>query len=230
MKVCAFSDTHGNYNFEIDACDIVVICGDIMPLNIQSSNLKCEEWVKTFFIPWCEKLPCNKVIFIAGNHDFMLQDKPEVIREMLKNNDKVVYLQDEKFEYEDEEHTVYTIYGTPWCHQFYNWAFMTNDVELSKIYNKIPEGVDLLLTHDCPYGTSDVLLQKVPWNTGKHIGCSPLAVAVDEKQPRFMCCGHLHSCTHEPQKRGKTIVTNVSMLDERYNKVYEPHYFDILEK
>jgi len=104
---------------------------------------------------------------------------------------------------------------------------MTSDVELAKIYSKIPYKVDILMTHDCPYGTSDVILQDVPWNTGEHIGCHPLGDAVDEKKPRFMLTGHLHSCTHEPQERGETIVTNVSVVNEEYKRVYEPHYFEI---
>jgi Icc-related predicted phosphoesterase len=106
---------------------------------------------------------------------------------------------------------------------------MTSDKELEKIYNKIPYKVDILLTHDCPYGTSDIILQDdVPWYDGTtHIGCHPLGDAVDEKKPKIHFCGHLHSCTHVPQQRGETIVTNVSVVNENYKRVYEPLYMDI---
>ena len=72
MKICAFSDTHGQYDFKIEPCDMVLIGGDIVPLEIQKDSNACEEWLKSFFIPWCSSLPSEKVIFIAGNHKYFL--------------------------------------------------------------------------------------------------------------------------------------------------------------
>jgi Icc-related predicted phosphoesterase len=70
--------------------------------------------------------------------------------------------------------------------------------------------------------------EDVLWYDGKtHIGCIPLGDAVDEKKPVLHFCGHLHSCTHEPQQRGETTVTNVSVVNEHYNRVYEPRYLEI---
>ena len=230
MKICAISDMHGILDFDIKPCDILCICGDILPLNIQSLHQSSIDWLIDTFIPWCEKQPCDKVFFIAGNHDWLFMKHPDEIDEIFKDNNKITYLLDKDAEYTKETGESYEnirIYGTPWCHQFYNWAFMTSDTELEKIYNKIPYKVDILLTHDCPYGTSDIILQDVPWKTGDHIGCHPLGDAVDEKKPKIHFCGHLHSCTHEPQQRGETIVTNVSVVNESYNRVYEPLYMDI---
>ena len=64
MRICGISDMHGNYDFNVETCDIVLICGDIVPLDIQKNLVKSEEWLKTFFIPWCTNLPCEKVVFI----------------------------------------------------------------------------------------------------------------------------------------------------------------------
>lgn len=230
MKICAISDMHGILDFDIKPCDILCICGDILPLNIQSLHQSSIDWLLEIFIPWCEKQPCDKVFFIAGNHDWLFMRHPDEIDEIFKDNNKITYLLDKDAEYTKETGDSYEnirIYGTPWCHQFYNWAFMTSDKELEKIYSKIPYKVDILLTHDCPYGTSDIILQDVPWKTGDHIGCHPLGDAVDEKKPKIHFCGHLHSCTHEPQQRGETIVTNVSVVNESYKRVYEPLYMDI---
>jgi len=230
IKVCAISDMHGILDFKIDPCDILCICGDIVPLKVQMYHEGTIKWLRKVFIPWCNEQPCEKVFLIAGNHDWIAQTHPDDWREAFKGT-KIVYLCDESAEYVkqvDDTYQEISIYGTPWCHQFYNWAFMTSDVKLADIYKKMPYKVDILLTHDCPYGTSDVLLQEdIPWVTGGHIGCHPLGDAVDNKKPRFHCCGHLHSCTHEPQERGETTVCNVSMVDERYKRVYEPHYFEI---
>ena len=232
IKICAISDMHGKLDFDIKPCDILCICGDIIPLRVQTMHQDSIDWLIDTFIPWCEKQPCEKVFFIAGNHDWLFMKHPDEIDEIFKDNKKIVYLLDKEVEYTKEtdgEHKTIRIYGTPWCHQFYNWAFMTSDKELEKIYSKIPYKVDVLLTHDCPHGTSDIIMQEdVLWYDGKtHIGCIPLGDAVDEKKPVLHFCGHLHSCTHEPQQRGETTVTNVSVVNEHYNRVYEPRYLEI---
>ena len=230
MKICGISDMHGKLDFNIEKCDILCICGDIVPLSLQTMYADCLGWIVDTFIPWCEKQPCDKVFLIAGNHDWIFMWHPDEMEQLFKDNKKIVYLMDSEAEYVKETEDNYEsvrIYGTPWCHQFYNWAFMTSDANLTKIYNKIPYKVDILLTHDCPHGTSDVILQDVPWKTDDHIGCIPLGNAVDEKKPRLQLCGHLHSCSHEPQQRGDTTVINVSMVDEHYERVYEPHYIEI---
>ena len=80
MKICGISDMHGNFDFEIKPCDIVLICGDILPLDIQHNLTKSEEWITRFFIPWCINLPCERVVFIGGNHDKLLMKDPNTIR------------------------------------------------------------------------------------------------------------------------------------------------------
>lgn len=229
IKVCAISDMHGILDFDIKECDILCICGDIVPLKVQYYLEGTLKWLSKEFIPWCEKQPCDKVFLIAGNHDLVAEQHPDDWETMFKNT-KITYLHDSYAEYTKETYddfSTITIYGTPWCHQFYNWAFMTSDVELEKIYNKIPYKVDILLTHDAPYGTSDVILQDCPWNNGSHIGCHPLGNAVDEKKPRILLHGHLHSTNHELEKRGDTDVYNVSVVDERYERIYKPLYIEI---
>jgi Icc-related predicted phosphoesterase len=153
---------------------------------------------------------------------------PDEVDEIFKDHEKITYLCDSLAEYVDKDYNTYRIYGTPWCHQFYNWAFMTSDMELEKIYNKIPYKVDILMTHDAPHGTSDVLLQEdIPWASDSHIGCIPLGNAVDDKKPILLLHGHLHSTNHECEMRGETEVYNVSMVDERYKRVYKPFYKEI---
>ena len=145
IKICAISDMHGKLDFDIKPCDILCICGDIVPLEVQSLHEETIRWLKKTFIPWCEKQPCEKVFFIAGNHDFCFMRHPDEIDELFKDNKKIKYLCDSAAEYvkeRDGEYQEISIYGTPWCHQFYNWAFMTSDTELAKIYNNIPYKVD----------------------------------------------------------------------------------------
>lgn len=229
IKICAISDMHGILNFDIEPCDILCICGDIVPLNVQHYHDGTIKWLKNRFVPWCNRQECEKVFLIAGNHDIIAEKYPDEWRSVFDDT-KITYLCDESAEYikqVDDTYQELSIYGTPWCHQFYDWAFMTSDVKLEKIYSKIPYKVDLLLTHDSPHGTSDVILQDVPWKDGKHIGCIPLGNAVDEKKPKLLLHGHLHSTNRELEKRGETDVYNVSIVDETYKMVYRPQYFEI---
>ena len=131
MKICAFSDMHGQLDFKVEPCDIVLIGGDIVPLNIQSYSTPSEKWFKTVFIPWCTNLPCEKVLFVAGNHDHWLERHPDRMRLLLQGQDKITYLDCETFEYEGK-----VIYGTPLCKPFGRWAFMPSYEEQDEKYER----------------------------------------------------------------------------------------------
>ena len=216
------SDMHGQMDFKIEPCDIVLICGDIVPLKIQGYTKESEEWLKTFFIPWCLNLPCEKVVFIAGNHDSFFQRHDDRVRLALEGQDKIVYLNCESYEYNGK-----VIYGTPWCKPFGNWAFMETIEESKERYKDI-EHFDILMSHDAPYGISDILLQKdCWWADGTHIGNHALRELVDKVKPQLVCQGHLHSCQHEKTMHDNTEVYCVSLLNENYEMVYEPLYIEI---
>lgn len=228
IRICAFSDMHGQLNFDIKPCDIVLICGDIIPLDIQFSMTKSEIWLKNVFIPWCNNLPCEKVIFIAGNHDFFLLRHPDRMRLMLEGQDKIVYLDCETYEYKGK-----TIFGTPWCKPFGRWAFMESYEEQDKRYARYVDiigDIDILMSHDAPYGVNDILLQEdCPWADGTHIGNESLRKLLDKAKPSLYVFGHLHSCEHEKTEHNGTDVYCVSLLNEFYNMVYEPLYVEIEE-
>jgi Icc-related predicted phosphoesterase len=226
MKICAFSDMHGQLNFKVEPCDIVLICGDIIPLNIQGNTTSSEKWLVETFIPWCNNLPCEKVVFIGGNHDFLMQRHPDRIRLLLQGQDKIVYLDCEVFEYKGK-----TIFGTPWCKPFGRWAFMESYEEQDRRYARyldIIGNIDILMSHDAPYGVSDVLLQEdCLWADGSHIGNESLRKLLDAAKPTIHVFGHLHSCEHNKTDHNGTSVYCVSLLNENYEMVYEPLYIEI---
>ena len=180
LNICAISDLHGYLPDNIEESDLLVIAGDVIPLNIQTDMQASKEWFATTFNNWVDNLPVKNVIMIAGNHDFALERSiftgASEITSVLTS--KCCYLKDEIIEYEGK-----LIYGTPWCHIFRRWAFMTSDNSLEIIFKKIPENLDLLITHDAPYGCTDICLQDFSWNTHEHIGSKPLREAILEKNP-----------------------------------------------
>lgn len=99
-------------------------------------------------------------------------------------------------------------------------------------FRKIPKNCDILLTHDAAYKESDILLQEVPWNTHKHIGNLELKKVLDEKRikniaPKYHFFGHLHSCDHNLTDYEGVNTACVSLLDEKYNMVYQPLVLEI---
>lgn len=225
MKVILMSDLHGDLPV-IEPCELVCICGDISPLNIQATHKKMRKWLIEEFKPWCESLPCDKVIFIAGNHDSSFQ-KLDFMYTQFPKDGKTTYLFHESYVYTAKSGKEYSIFGTPYCKLFGNWAFMESDETLEKLYSTIPNNLDILITHDQPYGYNDIILDDVPWANNSNIGNKPLAKAILEKQPKIQVNGHLHSCDHSMIEIGATKHYNVSLKNEMYEIVYKPLVLNI---
>lgn len=220
MKICAISDLHG-FLPELKPCDLVIICGDSVPLEFQMSSQRTKKWYANTFAEWADNLSCEKVIFIAGNHELHFPRHQIFYEKLFPSSDKITYLCNSEYDYHG-----YKIYGTPCCQVFGNWAFMYPDDILRQNFNEIPKNLDILITHDAPFGVSDILLQE-GYYTGEHIGNKPLAEAILQKAPKIVCHGHLHSTSREFESLGKSKVINCSIKDEFYNPIYEPLYFEI---
>lgn len=221
MKICAISDLHGNL-IDINPADVLFICGDIVPLYIQHNIPDSITWIKEVFIPWCEEQPVNQIYLIAGNHDFAFENRDLEINKLFLGT-KVIYLNNQYAEYLDTETgKIYTIWGSPLCHMFgRGWVFMYEPEYEKEQFEKMPKDCDIVITHDAPYGTSDICFESWRDNT-KHIGNVELAEVVKEKQPKLLLHGHLHSSNHECEMLGDTKVYNVSIVDERYEIKYKP--------
>ena len=134
MKICGISDIHGDLSVKIQPCDVLCICGDIVPLEVQVNSKKSKRWLKELFIPWCSKQPCKKVLVVGGNHDFFLWHHPLQMKEMVKEEEKIEYLLNEGYEFEGVK-----FFGTPLCKEFGYWAFMYPYDEQDRILDKALE-------------------------------------------------------------------------------------------
>ena len=228
MKLIAISDLHGNLPVIEENADILIIAGDISPLYIQGRKPDMISWLKNEFIDWINSLNVETVYLIAGNHDWVFENCSEMLPLELRilSNNKLVYLCNEETKYYDSEGKEWKIFGTPYCHQFGNWAFMRDDDTLEEIYKAIPKDIDILISHDAPYGVADILLQP-EYYTGKHIGNKPLSKEILKKAPKIVCHGHLHSTSREFEEWGYSKVINCSILDEHYNPIYAPITFEV---
>ena len=223
MKIAAISDLHGNLPI-IEQCDALLICGDISPLMIQRNDEAMTRWMQGAFNTWINKLPCDKVFLIAGNHDFWMDNHrlPEDWNNISSYvYGKLIVLNNESFNYNG-----ITIYGTPECKWIGSaWAFMNDNEELQTKYANIPTDLDILMTHEAPalFGMSTSFESRWQPVFGSHA----LAEAILEKKPRYAFCGHVHSGEHTARTANNTTYVNVALLDEKYEIAYDVFYFTI---
>lgn len=229
MRICVISDIHG-YLPSINECDVLCICGDILPLDIQRITRASLDWLKTEFLDWTKQIPAKHVVMIWGNHDFVgertMEEGVSQSELIFGPNDFIHILNDELKEIDGVK-----FYGTPWCPNLYNWAFYKPSLELTEAFNKIPEDTNILLTH-CPpmYGQQGIVLQEC-WNQFRNFGCPELQEAIITKfggkeEDTYVFSGHIHSGNHDFEIMNNVYYRNVSIKDEEYQATYSPFYFD----
>lgn len=246
MKLIGISDIHGYLvpyqKLAKDYFDVLCICGDLIPLDIQSDMQASKEWFKTKFRDWCEYMPCEKVIFIAGNHDRYLEKAlnkygtAEKVSEHLGWSNKMVFLSDSGYTYKelkyDAEHEIYvereiSFYGASWFPFLPNWAFYKDSKGLAEVFENIPD-CDVLLTHTPGKHVFDTG-RVMQYRYGDELGSEELTDVVMRRHIGLWLCGHIHSGNHELSEFTdpkfacyKMKVANVSIKDERYQPAYSP--------
>lgn len=225
IKVAAISDLHG-LTPSVPACDILIIAGDICPVTGSHAPARQLAWLRNTFLPWCSDQLVSGVghiVFTPGNHDFVFQRFP-----LIETPQYVTCLI-------DREITVcgVRIYGSPWSSRFGNWAFMLNPEGLAEKFSKIPEGLDILITHGPAYGWCDEILLPMwpPMSDDPHLGSPELAARIKAARPRWHLCGHIHTGNHKPEEvLGGVTAANVSLIDEGYARIYDPLEFSIFRE
>lgn len=234
MRIGVTSDLHGILP-EVEPCDVFLICGDILPLNVQTNSKKSYKWLVNTFVPWAIKQPCKHIVFIAGNHDFWFEnhgaEEPDMYNMFHKPTDgKLIYLHNKAWEYEHEVepwvYKKYKIFGTPYCKMFGNWAFMREPETLERLYERIPSDCDILISHDAPKMLGLGEIHDGAW-AGENAGNPQLADEIMRKQPKYNFCGHIHSGVHELQDFNGMKFANVSLVGEDYEVHHKPLYLNV---
>lgn len=226
MKICAISDLHGYLPKDLPESDLLLIAGDIMPLFIQNSMKKSEDWLKKEWKEWCKDQETYEIVLIGGNHDWFLEKEEEKTREIFADFGLWFHYLNNETEVINIEGQNIKIYGTPYCHMFGSWAFMKDDHILEEYYAECPNNVDIILSHDAPYGITDVCLERLAYTSEGHIGNMPLRKRLNMTNFKYLLHGHLHSSDHKLTEFKEGLVANVSLVDENYKPAYPPLLFD----
>ena len=213
MKITFISDTHAKHRqLYLEGGDLLIHAGDIMNsgYNVQEIDDFCN---------WFESQNYETCAFIAGNHDRLFEDDPDQVAKIV-NEYTINYMQDSEIIFGGGERPFVKIYGSPWQPEFYNWAFNLPRCgeELGKVWNNIPESVDILVTHGPPQGHLDISGE--PWYEGD-LGCEILRHRVDTIKPKIHVFGHIHGSYGYKFHNGTHFI-NASVLNERYSVVNDP--------
>lgn len=240
MQVIALSDLHGNLPKPeiVTPFDLMLICGDICPVWNHRTNYQ-EFWLRNSFNNWLRDLPYNdafsRVVCIAGNHDFIFErlgrNKKADLLSVLPSS--FVYLEHElyTFEYLEDDLKYITIFGTPYCAQFGNWAFMRSSECLKEKFSEIPNEIDILISHESAFSMNGLGDISQGSYKGTQCGSRELSNAISRVQPKYFFCGHIHTGNHAFSRcvfadtNREMWSANVSILDEDYNESFNPLTF-----
>jgi predicted phosphodiesterase len=214
-RLVLISDTHtlhGSMTHPIPKGDILIHAGD-------NSSRGTEKEVSDFIYWFMNIKGFDTKIFIAGNHDFAFEKKPDWLLHLINDENlsqsDCVYLEDEEFIINDSESSrSIKIYGSPWQPRFYDWAFNVDRDKIHVYWEKIPNDCDILLTHGPAY---DIVDKITP--SGVPLGC------INRVNPKIHICGHIHGGRNVVEKNG-TIFVNASICDERYRPINKPIVID----
>lgn len=214
--ILAISDLHGHLP-DLKQCDIVCIGGDITPLSLRHDVEGQWKWFNEIYLPWVETVNCQYLITIAGNHDYFFGTyDSEILSKYSTEDNKFIYLENTGITLKD-----ISFYGTPNINKPPNsLASYLSSEELTATFGKIPNGLDILITHASPYGANGT----GKGDNGEDFGSKELTAVLEKRNIAYVFCGHIHTGNHELSSWNNMKIANVSYCDE--NK--EPKY-DFLE-
>lgn len=183
--ILCLSDTHGKHRQlqELPDADVVIHCGDFTDLGTETEALDFLEW-------FCD-LPHRNKIFTPGNHDTCLFGAG-----VEGLDDNVHFLYNSGVEIEG-----LNFYGVP----FYIEG-LGNDYA-----RRIPEGTDVLISHQPPYGILDKAYESGYGDV--RFGSESLLTRVSEITPMLCIFGHIHPMYGKAVQNGTTFV-NAALMKE----------------
>lgn len=206
LRIFALSDQHGYLDVKLPTnADLILhagdICPDYFPSHYHGSTLQAN-WLKKRWLPWVADFNVKATL---GNHDFLSRhDIPRCVKiDTLMERDGL------------------TIWFSPWSPKFNNWAWMADEDILRVIYNAIPTGTDIIVSHCPPYNYGDKIADQfiLDDRMDPHVGSKALLDTICRVRPKVVICGHIHG-GHGIYTHNTTTIYNCSLVDEDYRLVH----------
>lgn len=210
-RIAAMSDLHG-FQPPVPDADLVIIAGDVCVdrVNGLTANLAPDRqaaWFETKIRPWVRRFAVPTLV-TWGNHDFI--HERDLVATTRGNLQIVV----------DDLVVVngLRVWLTPWSNQFMNWNWMKKPEALAPIYDRIPIGIDVLVSHQPPYGCGD-RYPNLETGQYEHVGSQELLATIRRVAPQVVICGHLHAGYGVHYVDGIPVY-NVSVVNDAYQLVH----------
>lgn len=216
MRIAVISDTHSFHRkIEIPKCDVLIVAGDL--------TFRGELKVIEDFVEWLKELPIDRCVAIGGNHELGWSNRTKEATELFASVG-AHYLNQSSVEIDGVR-----FYGDPRTPVFGGWEWNIDRGEaIAKHWARIPDDVDVLITHGPPHGILD-------WTSddplfGENAGCEELLKRIKQlKKLNAHCFGHIHSGAGSMTKDGVLFV-NAAICTNKYAPTNKPIVFDIESK
>ena len=206
MKIWHISDTHGfHHQLNIpEGIDLVIHTGDCSNRMDPYTN---EPEVRQF-IEWYEQVPIPNKIFIPGNHDTSIE------RNLIKGSNFIsagIHLLNhdwisielnsgwQSLANSDKVGSTVVpsksikIFGSPYTPTYGQWAFMKSRETINRVWEQIPEGMDIVAVHGPCKGILDLSYNRQ--NELEFCGDNALRKHIlNRVKPKYFLSGHIHNC------------------------------------
>ena len=227
MKLVIISDTH-NLHDELDlpVGDVLIHCGDY------SYSGQDNEVIS--FLTWMQEQTKKYRLVIGGhgNHELGPYEDREHFNEL-----KTVFAPDVIWPHMrvfTDPVTSLNFFFSPYVTTINGrCAFEASPSEYQEIVKRIPDNVDILISHGPPYNILDTFVRhSIDWDSQQNdyahtsrefkIGSKVLAERIKEIEPKLVCFGHCHENGGQTVEIDGTIYVNGAVLNENYEIANEP--------
>jgi Icc-related predicted phosphoesterase len=219
MKIVSISDTHGQHETltsdgkKLPYGDVLVHAGDFTKFG-RLAELQS-------FCEWFDSQPHSRKVFVAGNHDACLETSAQEANKIIDSFPGIDYLQDSSVTIDGK-----LFYGSPYTPRFMQWHFMeTRGAPIKRIWDAIPDEVDVLITHGPAYGHGDLVPIYPQFSKFRRVaGCVQLLLRIQEIGPDLHICGHIHDGHGITRSDALPLTTfiNAATCTERYSPSNPP--------
>lgn len=227
MKLVIISDTH-NLHDELDlpVGDVLIHCGDY--------SYSGQDNEVTSFLTWMQEQTKKYRLVIGGhgNHELGPYEDREHFNEL-----KTVFAPDVIWPHMrifTDPVTSLNFFFSPYVTTINGrWAFEASSSEYQEIVKRIPDYVDILISHGPPFNILDTFVRhSIDWDSQQNdyahtsrefkIGSKVLAERIKEIEPKLVYFGHCHENGGQTVEIDGTIYVNGAVLNENYEIANEP--------
>ena len=205
LVVVLISDTHALHReVEVPPGDLFIHAGDFT-MDSRSADALID------FNEWLGELPHRFRLVIPGNHDGVVEHESR--RQLISNATLLIN--------DSIEIMGLQVWGSPTTPLLGEAFGMISDRDRAKLYSRIPDDTDILVTHGPPYG----ILDQAP-GSEHHQGCPQLLNAVRRVHPILHVFGHVHG-GYGTFNTQDTLFVNAALPGHGFDLSNRPQVFKI---